>query len=210
MEISEVALLLSAFALIVAIASLWVNSLTPFSLKVTHDAPTFAAYKITPNISGSEKGKIWWIPSFDIGFSFLNTGRRPGEILDIRIIAEHTDSQPNKRYVFYPEWLVDYSRFNKDSTERFKWLDEAVIRDWYSISLGGHKDVHVHLILELMGERWDEKLNGNFECTLQYISTQKEEWIVLGEYNLLLMDDLFEENCTYVATDKNIEKIRKL
>ena len=59
MEIAEVALLFSAIALIVSTISLWVNSLTPFSLSVTHDTPTLAIYEITPSMSDSESGKTW-------------------------------------------------------------------------------------------------------------------------------------------------------
>ena len=136
MKIVEIALLFSAIALIVSMISLWLSSLAPFSLKVSHDTPTLAVYKITPSMSGSKSRRTWWIPSLDIGFSFLNAGKRPGEILDIRIVADFVERRSHKRYVFYPKWLVDYTRFQKDRAKRFQWIHEAVLRDWYPLSLG--------------------------------------------------------------------------
>ena len=79
MDAANIALLISGIALIVSIISLWANNLSPFSLQVTHDTPTLSIYEITPSISGSEDGETWWIPSFNVGFSFLNAGRRPGK-----------------------------------------------------------------------------------------------------------------------------------
>ena len=55
MELAEIAVVFSGIALIVSILSLWVNSFAPFSLRVTHDTPTLALYKITPDMSGSER-----------------------------------------------------------------------------------------------------------------------------------------------------------
>ncbi len=208
MEIAEVALLFSAIALIVSTISLWVNSLTPFSLSVTHDTPTLAIYEITPSMFGSESGKTWWIPSFNIGFSFLNTGKRPGKILDIRIVADLAEPRSHKRYVFYPKWLVDYSRFQKDRTKRFQWIHEAVLRDLYSLSLGGQKDAHIHLILE--AERWNEKFQGEMRCRLQIMSSQKREWVDLGEYNLPITEKMFEEKSSYSPYDRKREEIREL
>jgi len=210
MGIPEVALLLSGFALVISLASFWVNSLAPFSLRVTNDAPTLSVYTITPKISGTEDGATWWIPSINVGLSFFNAGRRPGQILDVRILADHTLPLSKKHHAFYPKWIVDYSRFNKDRTERFKWLDGAVVRDWYPFFLGGHSDIHIHLIFELEDVRWDKKFEGILECTLQYISTQEDEWIDLGKYDLYLSNDLFEESCSFTGTDEKIKKLRKL
>jgi len=206
MEVAELALVFSGIALIVAMISLYANSLASFSLRVAHDAPTLALYKIDPSISGSEDGKTWWVPSFDIGFSFLNAGRRPGEVLDVRIVAEFEGHRSKKRYAFYPNWVVDYSSFQRSHTDRFQWIHEAVLRDWYPLSLSGQKDTHVHLILE--GERWDEKLQGVMKCNLQIISSGRKQWIDLGQYEWLITDDMFEEKSTHTALDKRIDRVK--
>ena len=88
MTTSEFALIISAAALTVSLLSLWYNNLSPFKLMITHDTPTFTIYYITPQISGDTAGKAWWIPSFDVGFSFHNAGKISGQVLDLRIVAE--------------------------------------------------------------------------------------------------------------------------
>ena len=207
MEIEDVALILSGIALTVSILSLWVNNLAAFSLRVTHDAPTLSLYKITPDVSGSEDGKTWWIPSFDVGFSFLNAGRRPGQVLDIRIVADFEGHRSKKRYVFYPKWIVDYAAFQRKRTARFEWIHDAVLRDWYALTLGGQQDAHTHLILE--GGRWDDRFQGRMICSLQVVSSEKRGWAELAEYEWLITEDMFDEKSTHTASDKNVEALRK-
>lgn len=204
----DIALIISGVALFVSFVALWVNSLSPFKLKILHEPPTFSLHKITPSISGSKDGKTWWIPSFDIGISFHNVGRISGEILDVRIVAEFEGYRFNKRYLFYPKWIVDYSAFNKDRTERFQWLEKAIIREWYPILLKGQSDVNLHLVLE--ADRWDQKENGKMTYCLEVISSKKKKWIECGRYSLHVTEDMFDDKSCYTTFDDKIEELRKL
>ncbi|MGC4083397.1 MAG: hypothetical protein QM736_15125 [Vicinamibacterales bacterium] len=208
MTVPLIALIVSIVALATSIGSLWVNSLKPFKLSVSHDAPTFKLYKITPAISGSKTGETWWIPSFDVGMSFYNLGRRPGEVLDVRIVAKLNGHRSHRKFVFYPKWIVNYAHFQKDRAHRMTWLDSAVSRDWYPFMLGpmGEKDLHV--ILE--GDRWDHKETGAIELTFAVFSSAGEAWSTLGNYTLHISDDMFEGHSSYTVSDKKIENLRRI
>jgi len=208
MPYESIVIIVSCLALLISFIALWINSLRPFSLKVSHDAPTFTLYKITPSISGSENGKTWWIPSFDMGISFYNAGRIAGEILDMRIIVEFRGHRSVKKYTFYPKWIVESSIFNKNRTNRHKWIDSAVKRDWYPIVLLGQQSESVHVILE--GSRWDEKETGRMTYYIQIISSKKEKWIGYGQYSLSIFDEMFEEEGSFTTYDSRIEELRKL
>jgi hypothetical protein len=208
MSSSEVSLIISGVALLISLTALWVNSLAPFKLKVYHDAPTFFIHKITPEISGSKEGKSWWIPSFDIGISFYNVGRVPGEILDVRIVAEFKGHMNNRKYLFYPKWIVDYSIFQNCRPDRYEWLNKAILREWYPFLLKGQAEVNLHVILE--GSRWDQKENGLMSFTLEAISSKKKKWITYGKYDLLINERMFDERSSYTPSDTQLEELRKL
>ncbi len=205
MQNADIAVVISLVALFISFLSLWVNSLTPFRLHVLNDPPTFSVYKILPQVSGDEEGKTWWIPSFDVGISFFNLGRRPGEVKDVRLVAEFKGYRTNKKYVFYPKWIVDYPKFCEKKHERLKWIHSAVVRDWYPLLLGGQKESHVHFVLE--GDRWDQKESGSFEILFEVATGKK--WRAYQKYTLRFDDSIFETNETYSAYCQDMEKLRE-
>ena len=208
MQPSEIAILISALALFVSILSLWINSLSAFSPRVSHDAPTFALHKISPKVSGDEAGRTWWIPSFDLGLSFYNGGRRDGEIRDIRLVAELVEHRNTRRYYFYPKWLVDYSQFQRHRPERFEWIDKSIIRDWYPFILGGQSEKDVHVVLE--GDRWDHRFEGEMKIELQFASSKSSGWVSLAHYNLQIEEEMFSSKSSWGLYDKRIESLRKM
>jgi hypothetical protein len=205
MKNADIAIIISLGALIISFLSLWINSLTPFRLRVMNDPPTFSVYKVPPQISGDREGKTWWIPSFDVGISFFNLGRRPGVVKDVRLVAVFKGYRTNKKYVFYPNWIVDYPKFCETKPDRFKWIDKAVVREWYPILLGSQKESHVHLILE--SDRWDQKESGSFEISFEVATGKK--WRVYQKYSLHFDDSIFETNETYTAYCGEIERLRE-
>ncbi|HEV7164285.1 MAG TPA: hypothetical protein VGO35_02705 [Gammaproteobacteria bacterium] len=190
-----------------SVFSLWVNSLPPFSPRVSHDAPTFALYKIPPSVSGDEKKRTWWIPSFDLGLSFYNAGRVAGEIRDIRIIADVHELRNTRKFYFYPTWLVDYPSFQRYHTERFKWLEKSVLRDWYSFIVGGQAKADIHLILE--GGRWDNIFEGTMEIELQFASSKSVKWVSLARYRLIITEEMFSSKSCWTPSDKRVESLRE-
>lgn len=207
MAVEQFAIAISLLALVISSLSLWVNSLRPFNLRVSHDAPSFRLYRITPKISGSEDGKNWWIPSFDMGLSFYNLGRQPGEVLDVRIVCELRSHQTIRKFSFYPRWIVDYSQFQRSGSERFEWLDSAVLRDWYPFTLGASSEKDIHVVLE--ADRWDYKENGEMTLSLEIISLPGSKWRRLASYKLRVSEDMFEGKSSYSPYDEKIERLRK-
>lgn len=202
-----IALTISVIAIITSLISLWMNSLSPFRLRITNDSPTFSAYKITPSVSGNKEGKTWWIPSFDMAISFYNTGRRPGEILDIRIVAELKSRRTTKKSIFYPKWIVNYSAFQQYRANRFEWIDKAVIREWYPILLKGESETHLHLILE--SDRWEYAESGTMNLELE-IATSDKKWRKYRGYSLSYRDDIFDIDRSYTAYSDEVEGLREL
>ncbi len=208
MTTAEFALVVSALAFTVSVASLWINNLKPFKLKATHDTPTFILYKITPEMSGNEEKLTWWIPSFDIGVSFYNNGRRPGEVLDIRIVAEVVEHTKSRKFIFYPKWVVDYNLFNQNNTERFIWIETAVQREWYPIILGPYSEKSLHIVLE--GDRRDNKELGIMKFSFEIYASDKNQWLESADYTLRLSEDMFESKSSHTAFDKRLDKIRRI
>lgn len=209
LTVSEVALIISGIALGISILSLWYNHLTPFRLKVMHDTPGFNIYEISPSKSGDKNEKTWWIPSFDIGMSFYNYGKRPGEISDIRIVARFTDEEAgNEEMVFfYPKWIVDYSSFHKFRSDRFKWIENSIIREWFPMIVKGHSESYFHVVLE--GNRWEVKRNGMMSFTFEVFTSEHNSWIKCADYDLEIHKGMFGWY-SWAPHEKRIEQIRKL
>jgi len=165
-------------------------------------------YTIPPEVSGSEEGKTWWIPSFDIGMTFNNLGKRQGQVDDIRIVVTLNNHRAEKKFYFYPKWVVDYSKFNQYHTERFKWVKSAVLRDWYPFRLGADKEISLHLILE--SDRFDHKESGRLQLSLQISAEGSGNWDTINEYEMPLVEDIYDNENTFLPYNKSLEKLRKI
>jgi hypothetical protein len=153
-------------------------------------------------------GATWWIPNIDLGISFCNTGRLPGEILDMRIITEFKGHSTPRQCYFYPKWIVDYSKFQELRRKRFEWIEKAGVRNWYSFLLRGQSEKDLHIVLET--ERWEQRETGSMHLCLQYISSAKRKWITVAEYQCYISDDMFDERSTCSAGKKEVEELRNL
>lgn len=200
------AVLISLLALIFSLISLWHTHFSPFRLKINHDVPTFALYKITPDMSGNKFGKTWWIPSFDLGVSFRNLGQQIGEVMDLRILAELTSKENVIKHTFYPVWVVDYNSFWKNRLDRFKWIECSVIREWYPFTLAGKESISMHLVLEHL--RWDTIETGLMAFCLEAFCSQTKRWLELGRYSLHITKDLYETGSSCTPYDPRLEKRR--
>lgn len=197
---------ISTLALIFSLISLWKSYLAPFKLKLAHDTPTFVLYEITPKISGGEK--TWWIPSIDIGFTFHNLGRNSGEVTDIRLLTKLKSKDSEKKYLFFAKWIVDYAKFQKDRTYRFKWIENSVQRDWYPLILAGNEQKSLHIIFE--GDRWDEKLTGTLILCLEIFSSGEKKWVECDRYYHKITEDTYKARAAYTLFDSKLAEIRKL
>jgi hypothetical protein len=201
-----ITILISSVALIFSIYSIWISNLRPFKLRIFNDAPTFTLYKITPQISGNKNGETWWIPSFDVGLSFNNLGKQSGVINDIRIRCTQKKKKGDKVFYFYAKWVVKYSTFQKLRTNRLKWIDEAIIKDWFSTILPGTSSKDLHIILE--NDRWDNKFEGLFDIDLEIFTSKSKKWIKLSNFEMPVFKEMFEEKSSYTLSIKELEIIR--
>lgn len=175
---------------------------SPFKLKVFNTPPRLSIYTISPEIHDT-KGKMWWIPSFDLGISFYNLGKRSGEILDMRIVV--TKDQPMSKqecYFFSPIWVVDYPNFNEIKFDRKKWLSKAVRRDWYPLLLHSDDETQLHVIFEMLKViRWDTKICGNFSLILEVKTSKKEDWVPIKKFGVTIFPGLYTSNETIRAAE---------
>lgn len=206
MDNTTTAIIISLVALVVSCVSLWLLHLSPFKINISFDAPTLSLYTITPDISGDDNGQTWWIPSFDIGITISNIGSRQGYVHDIRIVASIISQRAEKKFYFYPKWIVDYSIFNQCHTERFKWLKKAIIRGWYPMHLSSKNEIEYHLILE--GERLDHKESGMLKFELQIASSEKKGWQIIEDFELFISEEDYDTKSSYSPMSKKIEKLR--
>jgi hypothetical protein len=198
---------ISILALVVSLVSLWRSFLSPFKLKVSFDAPTFTLYKITPKMSGGTS--TWWIPSFDMGFTFYNIGSQVGEITDIRLSAalKNEKGEIEKVYPFFATWVVDYPTFNRDAPDRFKWLDTSMVREWYPMFLTGNSQQAIHLVLE--SDRWEKRFVGTFELTLEIFTSENKAWTTHATYRFPIFPDYFDSRSTHTVANPKLSEIRE-
>jgi hypothetical protein len=203
-----ITIIISSVALIFSIYSIWISNLKPFKLKIYNDAPVFTLYKITPQISGNKNGETWWIPSFDVGISFNNIGKQSGVINDIRIRCTPKKKKVDKVFYFYAKWVVKYSTLQKLRTNRMKWANEAIIREWFSTILPGNSSKNLHIILENDNDRWDNKFEGLFDANLEVKTSKSKKWIKLSNFEMPIFKNMFEEKSSYTLRIKNLKIIK--
>jgi hypothetical protein len=189
-------IVISLAALCLSFIAFWKNQLAPFKLWIANDGMTFRLYKI----------HTWWIPSIDIGFTFCNTGTKAGEVRDIRLRTELTGKSEKLLYPFYAKWIVDYAKFQKHGSDRFEWLDDGLLRDWYPVLLKGGEQLHLHIILE--GIRWDAKLEGQLSCVLEIYSSDTGKWKEHSRYSLNLEARMFDRTDSYTFQSPRLVETR--
>ena len=128
-----------------------------------------------------EMGKGNWIPSFDIGMSFHNTGEKTGQVINARFRAR----QHSREHSFYAKWVVDYPTFEKDR-DRNKWIDTAVKRDWYPLILSARETQQVHLVLEQDVDdlSWDSQEKRSLNLVLEVLASDNAGWKEIDTYTL--------------------------
>lgn len=206
MDIYLIPITISSLALFLSLISLWKSHLAPFKLKVCFTEPRLSLYKITPKMSGGKK--TWWIPSIDIGFTFQNLGKKIGEVKDIRMLGTLKSKNLEKKYTFYPKWIVNYPKFLKYQAERFEWIYEAIQSDWCPLILTGDDQKSVHIILE--GGSWSGKLIGKMNFKLEIFSSEENQWITYNNYEQILTKDMYEVKDTHILYCDKIEKNRDI
>jgi hypothetical protein len=189
--------ILSVIALVLSAISLWKGYLSPFRLEIAQSELTFCIYKITPGQSGDKSRKVWWVPSFSIGFSFHNKGQKVGKVLDVRIIGDAVLEGRKLNIGFHPSWIVKPDSFWRDHHDRFKWLSTSVDRVWYPVILPAKGTVHLHLVLE--SDRWEQKREGRLDCRLEVLSSEDELWRECGKYRVAIVDRMYEYPETWTA-----------
>lgn len=205
----DLSILVSAVALAVALASLWAGKLSPFHLVVLSSCPTFKVYQIGRSVSGTKDGKTWWIPSLDMSLSLYNTGRRPGVVRDVRVVMDVTEELGGtQRHIFEPIWLVDFARFDPIRHERFKWIDQAVVGDWYGILLQERGDREIHIVLET--HRWEHKFGGQADVSLEVLVNRAKTWQRVRTYKLHLEEEMFGSGSSWQVGDEEMLRNRVL
>lgn len=194
----------SALAFAVSILSLWKSTLSPFKLTVSYNSPTFTIYRISPEISSG--AQTWWVPSIDMGITFYNHGKRRGEITDIRFVGTLTSQDKNRQFVFYAKWVVSFPTFQRQRSNRLKWANSSIERDWYPLMLTGDTQLPLHIIFE--GFRWDQRYTGSLTLSLQLFSSDKEKWTNYETFKHILTDDMYDASSTRSLWNQKLAKTR--
>jgi hypothetical protein len=132
----EVALVISAIALLVSLGSLWVTALSPFAVRVFNSTPVLTIYGVTSAHAPSADLPERFIPSIDFSVTLHNTGRRPGVVKSLRLRMSIESPSGIRQEVFQPVWVVNYAKFHR-ANDRFERLDEATELEWYDVLLPG-------------------------------------------------------------------------
>lgn len=194
-------IIFSIVALLISAITLWKDYLSPFGLEIAHTNPCFSLYKITPDISGTEDGRTWWIPSFDAGFTFYNRGQKIGRVKDIRLTGVLRSGECSETVTFSAKWVVRYASFMPNRHDRMRWVYSSIERDWYPLILSAKETKHLHLIFE--GEKWDDKRAGEMEYTLEILASDTDKWKECARYRQAVYEWMFESKDIY--TSKLIE-----
>lgn len=206
-----IAIPISMGAFLISFVSLWKTHLAPFKLEMTYGRPTFTIYKKTLENSGTEQKTTYWIPSFDVGVSFHNTGQKTGQVLCLKIIAEPRNN--SKKFVFGSKWIVNYNSLQKHSLDRQKWSKNVIDREWYPLILSGNETKHVHVVFEMMQPKWWDKkeIIGSMDFSIKVLSSETKKWkegkryTTLGMFNELGM---YDKTTKITVDDPELDSLR--
>lgn len=181
-------LVISIIAIGISLAALWLSHLSPFNLHTTNSNPRFTLY------DESEPNQGAWIPSFDMRFTFHNTGQRVGKVYDLRIVATHLESG-DKSYsmsFFNAVWAVDVEG-NANRQDR-SWLYSSIRHDWYPILIRGNDEKSIHVVLELDPpvKLWYQGVSGNLHLSLQLRYDGSDGWEEIQSYRLTKVERAYD------------------
>jgi len=159
---------LSVLAFCISVYAIWATHLRPFKPMVVVANQRIRLYRIDKACDGTEVGG-WWIPSIDLDLSVCNTGSRPGRFDDIRLVFDGL----KKKHTFYPQWVVDFSRFNA-TEDRNDWMVNAVTSDWSPAMVLPKASVSYHVVCE--GDSWAAVEEDAFCIYVEYYLERDHKW----------------------------------
>ena len=195
---------ISAFT--VSLYSLWRTTLSPFQLSLSYDSPTFTLYRITPEVSGGQRS--WWIPSMDADFTFYNTGKRGGEVTDLRFVCTLVEGGRRRVYIFYAKWVVDFKTFQRLRADRMGWIGSSIERTWYPLIMGGDEERSLHIVFE--GMRWDEPLTGEMRISLETYSSMESRWVEQEVFHHHLTEMMYEDTSAVSLESSRMKMTRDM
>ena len=117
---------------------------------------------------------------------------------NVRIVCNIRSRKTSREFAFCAKWVVDYAAFQQNHPKRWKWLAMAIERDWYPQILAGKETRDVHLILE--ESRWDDKITGIMDYTLEVLSSDSNKWKECARYRLPIDESMYESHDMYVGS----------
>ena len=204
-------------AFIISVFSLWKTHLSPFNLVISSEQPSLTLYKLgdkdgktifldEKKYDGKDWGeqqlnalkyekkfdRVYWIPSIAISISFYNSGKKSGNILNVRsVLTLNRIEKPNK-FALYPRGFVDPSKWKDITKSRIKIFDS--IKDkWSPIILPPQETKKVNLILE--AHAWLEKLTGDWEIQMEVLTSEKD-WESFLNLKISLRQFVFDLSST--------------
>lgn len=144
-------------------------------------------------------GGDFWIPTFDFGLSFHNTGQRTGKVIDVRLRCKDKSTGVPKDFSFYAMWVVKYTLFEADRSDRLKWINTSVIREWYPLILSGREAQQIHLVLdaEIDELAWHSKDERYLDLALEVLSSDSSEWKYVDSYSIAVDVGMYTERGSF-------------
>lgn len=184
--ISVVSAVISVAAVVISVVALWKTHLAKFKLiSVVGDL----RLRIYPIRSAEER---WFIPSVVVPGSLTNGGARLGRILCLRLTVSFPSLPiPGNREYFYPQWELDYGKFEQMSRQRFQWIEEATVGGWMPFAILPQKTVTKYLVFE---SRWNEPvIQDQVTFVLEVYTDSTRLWKSIGKWDLQIGSDVWSE-----------------
>lgn len=188
-----VAVGVSAVALLVSAGNTWYAHLRPFNLTLGYGTPRLNLYSHTKRGGPDGHLQTRWTAIFDLGVSMSNTGKRSGEVTDVRLRLRSAGDGyefPNET-TFYPEHEVDFGMFQRYRASWEAWTRSAVTGPWQPRQLRGDDQEHIHVVLQPR-IAWSKPRTGQFEILFE-VRESGGTWTLVDQFELRLVLDAFAQ-----------------
>jgi hypothetical protein len=138
-------------------------------------------HRIYPIRSGEKR---WYISSFYVPLTIINTGAVPGFVTCIRLRLHYPEVKiTDNRELIYADYEIDADKVAQISSRRFDWITK-ICRRWTPFAIPAKAAITSHSLIEV---RWEDPVIQNkIEATLEIQTDWADKWQEVGKYRLIL------------------------
>jgi hypothetical protein len=204
---TTISIAISTAAFILSIIALWQTHFAKFKLVNTVGNLQIRIYPL------QHKKEKWYLPTIDVPISLTNEGASVGKVLGLRIRINFPDlPKPNNYQIINPKCEVDFKKFESTSNQFFKWMDEAILREWMPFVVLPKQTITKHLVFQ---SRWEKVIiQDKVIFELEIYTNIKKKWQRIAQWDATLSSEVWnskiDDISSFVFSEENMGSIEKV